>query len=109
MKIAICAKDNYYDGNVSKTIETTDYFAIYDHSTLNYTFIDTITKFNEEINNKLLNFLTNINVSVLLVPKINSSLVKQFDDRGIQLFQYEPNMSIKEALYEYFEKNLLKL
>jgi|GEM_PF-231313 len=104
LKIAICADSNILDGMGSKRYARSDYFAIYDEKTLQFTFIkNEAKKESSGAGNKATKILGDHGVHVLLAPKVGPKafdMLKAFD---IEVYQYETPAKIKDILDGYIK------
>ncbi|MCF7926261.1 MAG: NifB/NifX family molybdenum-iron cluster-binding protein [Candidatus Izimaplasma sp.] len=110
MKIAICSTTNSFEALVSNRFARCNYFAIYDNKKLNYSFVENKAKNDTSgAAKKAVKILDNLNVSIVLVPKIGSKGINNLRALNISIYQYDTLMTIKEVLYEFFEKNLKQI
>ncbi len=105
MKVAICSTGNTKDSKVASRYARCDYFMIYNHETLESEFIENVAK-NEGsgAGGKVTKNLADLDVTVVLVPQVGPKAYDALNAFGIEAFEYKPDTTVHNALYEYFEK-----
>ena len=107
MKIAICADTSDFEGKVADRFARCDYYAIYDHEKLHYEFLENKAK-NESsgAGNKAAKILADLDVDCVLVPEIGPKAFDILNAFDIKAYRYQKNKTIRNVLYEYFDKQL---
>ena len=107
MKIAICAESADFDGIVADRFARCDYFIIYDHNTLQHDYVQNSAK-NESsgAGNKAAKQLADLEVDFVLVPEIGPKAFEVLTAFDIKAHKYSKNQTIKNVLYEFFDKQL---
>lgn len=109
-KIAICASEMNEESRASSRFARCDYYCIYDHSTLKFSFISNIAK--EAMSgagNKAAKELNDLGVEVVLVPEIGPKAFDTLQAFDISIYKYEGELSVRDTLYQYFEDKLTEV
>jgi len=105
MKIAICSTGNNKESIVAKRFARCEYFMIYDHETLESTFIENNAR-NEAsgAGGKVSKNLADLDVDVVLVPQLGPKAYDALKAFEIEAYEYDSNSTVHKALYDYFAK-----
>ena len=109
-KIAICANDQNEESKASSRFARCEYYSIYDHRTLKFSFVSNIAK--EEMSgagNKAAKILSDLGVEIVLVPEIGPKAFDTLKAFDIDVFQYSGELSVRDTLYKYFEDQLKEI
>jgi predicted Fe-Mo cluster-binding NifX family protein len=107
MRIAVCAKEASEFSPVADRFARTEYFVIYDHSTLTFTPIENDAK--EEsggAGGKAVKLLNTHNVDIVLSPEVGSKVLEALKAFEIEAYNYTHASTVKDAIYLYFEQKL---
>lgn len=110
MKIAICSDGNQIDSIVSSRFARAEYFAVYDSDTLAFTY--TLNSAKDEgsgAGGKAAKIISDLSADIVLVPELGPKAVEALKAFEIESYQYKQGITVREALYSYFEKKLPKL
>lgn len=105
MKIAICSTGDTKESVVAKRFARCEFFMIYDHDTLESTFVKNKAK-NEAsgAGGKVSKNLADLDVEVVLVPQLGPKAYDALKAFEIEAYEYNHNVSAHKALYDYFAK-----
>ncbi len=105
MKIAICSTGTNKESKVAQRYARCDYFMIYNHETLESQFVENTAK-NEGsgAGGKVTKILSDLGVNVILVPQVGPKAYDALKAFEIDAFEYDQNVTVHEALYEYYAK-----
>lgn len=109
-KIAICANDTNPESNVSNRFARCEYYALYDHETLTFTFHPNTAK-NEMsgAGGKAAKQVSEIGAEVVLVPEIGPKAFDALEAFEIEVYRYKKEYSVRDAIYDFFDKKLEKV
>lgn len=107
MKIGICASDHKPESLVSGRFARANYFAVYDSETLRFSFFDNTAKDEGSgAGGKAVKVLGDLDIDIVLVPELGPKAIETLKAFDIKSYQYKQGKTVREALYEYFEKKL---
>lgn len=109
-KIAIAAQSQDFNDTAAKRFARCEWFAIYNHDRLTYTFHKNEAKQEASgAGNKAAKILADLDVASVLVPEIGPKAFDILDAFDITVYRYEKSHTIKDALYAYYEGKLLQI
>lgn len=109
-KIAIAATTNDYTDQASSRFARCDCFAVYDRGSKTYAFYDNPAKDEASgAGNKAAKILSDLDVNVVLVPEVGPKAYDTLHAFDIDVFKYDKGMSVKDALYAFFECELTQV
>ena len=110
MKIAIPITSQDINDNAAKTLGRSPYLLIYNHNTLDYKFIvnkgHTLDSHRAEA---VITQLVKEDVDILLAPDIGDNAFNLLQEKDITVYRYPQNISARNALYDYYERDLPQL
>lgn len=110
MKIGICASHHTPESLVSGRFARSEYFSVYDSKTLQFSFFDNTAKDEGSgAGGKAAQVLGDLDVEIVLVPELGPKAIEALKAFEIKSYQYKQNITVREAIYEYFEKKLPEL
>ena len=110
MKIGICSSGHTPESTVAGRFARAEFFALYNSETLLFSFFDNSAK--EEgsgAGGKAVKVLGDLGIEVVLVPELGQKAIDALKAFEIKSYQYKQGKTVREALYEYFEKKLPEL
>ncbi|WP_052609299.1 NifB/NifX family molybdenum-iron cluster-binding protein [Candidatus Izimaplasma sp. HR1] len=105
--IAICANDTDTESNVASRFARCEYYTVYNHETLEFTFYKNIAK--DEMSGaggKAAKQISDLNVDVVLVPEVGPKAYDALEAFEIDIYRYTKSYSVRDAVYEFYENNL---
>lgn len=110
MRIGICASNNKPESIVSDRFARANFYAIYDSETLKFSFYENPAKDEGSgAGGKAGKVLGDLNTDIVLVPELGPKAIDALRAFEIKSYQYKQGITVREALYEYFEKKLPEL
>ena len=110
MKIGICASDHTPESIVADRFARAKYYAVYNSETLQFGFFNNNAKDEGSgAGGKAVKVLGDLNVDIVLVPELGPKALDALKAFDIKSYQYKQGKTVREALYEYFEKKLPEL
>ncbi|KFZ25594.1 MAG: Dinitrogenase iron-molybdenum cofactor [Candidatus Izimaplasma bacterium HR2] len=107
MKIGICASDHTPESLVANRFARAPYFAVYNSETLDFAFFNNTAKDEGSgAGGKAVKVLGDLKVDIVLVPELGPKAIDALNAFEIKSYQYKQGKTVREALYEYFEKKL---
>lgn len=107
MKIGICASDHTPESLVAGRFARAPYFAVYNSETLDFSFFNNTAKDEGSgAGGKAVKILGDLNIDIVLVPELGPKAIDALNAFEIKSYQYKQGKTVREALYEYFEKKL---
>ncbi len=106
-KIVICADDTSPESTVSSRFARCEYYALYNHETLDFEFHKNQAK--DEMSGaggKAAKQIAELGAQVVLVPEIGPKAFKALEAFDVLIYRYKDSYSVRDALYDYYEKNL---
>ena len=107
LKIAICANTKDPESDVSSRFARCEFYGIYNHEKLEFEF------FNNEAKNEMSGAggraakqISDLGVSAVLVPEIGPKAFTALEAFGIEIYRYDKVYSVRDAIYDYYEKKL---
>lgn len=110
MRIGICASNETTDSLVADRFARAEFYAVYDSETLQFKFYNNTAKFEGSgAGGKAVKVLGDLEVEIVLVPELGPKAIDALKIFEIKSYQYEQGKTVREALYEFFEKKLPEL
>ena len=110
MKIGICASDNNPESKVSERFARTEFFGVYNSETLSFGFFNNDAKDEGSgAGGKAVKVLSDLDVDIVLVPELGPKAIDALKAFEIKSYQHKQGKSVRDVLYDYFEKNLPEL
>ena len=107
MKIGICASNHMPESPVSGRFARANFFAVYNSETLQFSFFDNTAKDEGSgAGGKAVKVLGDLDIDIVLVPELGPKAIEALKAFDIKSYQYKQGKTVREALYEYFEKKL---
>lgn len=106
-KIAICADTTDANEAVSDRFARCQFYAVYNHTDLSFEFIENKAK--DEMSGagtKAAKQISTLGVEVALVPEVGPKAYSALEAFDIDVFQYQKGMSVRDAIYAYYAKEL---
>lgn len=110
IKIVVSSSTNSADGLVSDRFARCEYYTLYDHKTLAFTYERNIAK--DETSGagaKAAKQISDIGATVVLVPEIGPKAYDALEAFEVNVYRYDRSSSVRDAIYDYFENNLVQL
>lgn len=102
MKIAICADTKSTLDTISSRFARCNFYAIYNVETNEYQFVDNTAKDSPSgAGSKAVKIISDLNVSVVLAPKLGPKAKEAIDAFEIKVYEYNNSVSIENAVNEY--------
>lgn len=105
--VAIPTDTPELDALVGSRFARSQYFAIYNHDSLEFTFVKNDAK--EEASGagtKAAKLLGQMDIDIALVPEIGPKAFETLQAFDIRVFRYTKEYSVRDAIYELFEEKL---
>lgn len=105
--ISICANSANENDLVSDRFARCEFYAVYNHQDLTFKFIANDAK--DEMSGaggKAAKQISTLGVEVALVPEVGPKAYAALEAFDIEVFQYQKGMTVRDAIYSYYEKNL---
>ncbi len=110
LKVAICCNDTNPESNASDRFARCEVFAIYDHTTLEFSFhINTAKDEMSGAGAKAARVLQKLDVDVVLVPEIGPKAYEALEAMDIEVYRYTNKHTARDVLYEFYENKLGKV
>ena len=109
-KIVICANDTNPESNVSNRFARCEYYALYNHETLEFTFHKNMAK--DEMSGaggKAAKQVSEIGAEVVLVPEVGPKAFDALEAFEVEIYRYKKEYSVRDAIYDFYEKKLDKV
>jgi predicted Fe-Mo cluster-binding NifX family protein len=107
IKIAICANDTNPESNVSSRFARCEYYALYNHETLDFTFHKNIAK--DEMSGaggKAAKQVSELGAEVVLVPEVGPKAFDALEAFEVGIYRYKKDYSVRDAIYDFYDKKL---
>ncbi len=105
--IAICANSANENDTVSDRFARCNFYAVYNHEDLSFEFVENSAK--DEMSGaggKAAKQISSLNCQVALVPEVGPKAYAALEAFDIEVFQYQKEMSVRDAIYAYYAKQL---
>ena len=109
-RIAICADTDNSNSDVSSRFARCEFYAVYNHETLEFDFEENNAR--NEMSGagaKAAKQIYDLGVTAVLVPEIGPKAFEALTAFEIEIFRYSQTYSVRDAIYDYFEKNLQRV
>ena len=109
-KIAICANDTNPESDVASRFARCNYYAVYDHNTLEFTFHNNDAK-NEMsgAGGKAAKLISGLEVDVVLVPEVGPKAFDAIEAFEIEAYRYTSKYSVRDAVYDFYDNKLARV
>lgn len=109
-KIAICADDTNPESVVSSRFARCEYYALYNHETLEFEFVENIAK-NEMsgAGGKAAKQISELGAEVVLVPEVGPKAFDALEAFEVNVYRYKKEYSVRDAVYDFYAKKLDKV
>lgn len=109
-KIVISSSTNDADGLVSSRFARCEFYTLYDHNTLSFSYVENHAK--DEMSGagaKAAKQIAAMEATVVLVPEIGPKAYDALAAFDIEVFRYTKSCSVRDVIYDYYEQKLTKL
>lgn len=109
-RIAICADTKDPKSNVANRFARCEFYGVYNHNTLEFLFEENKAK--NEMSGagaKAAKQIYDLGVTAILVPEIGPKAFEALEAFDIEVFRYSQIYSVRDAIYDYYEKKLQKV
>lgn len=109
-KIVICANNTNPESSVSNRFARCEYYALYNHETLEFTFHKNSAK--DEMSGaggKAAKQVSELGAEVVLVPEVGPKAFDALEAFDVEVYRYSEECSVRDAIYAFYEKKLDKV
>jgi predicted Fe-Mo cluster-binding NifX family protein len=109
-RIVISSDECSDQAKTSSRFARCNYFSIYDHAALSYSFVKNEAK--NEVSGagpKAASQIAKLNVDIVLVPEIGPKAFETFQAFGIKVYRYKKGSSVRDTIYDYYANDLQEL
>lgn len=109
-KIVVCANDTNPESNVSNRFARCEYYVLYNHETLEFTFDKNTAKESMSgAGGKAAKQVSEMGAEVVLVPEVGPKAFDALEAFEVEVYRYNKEYSVRDAIYDFYDKKLQKV